>query len=147
METPIFVYNLISFSQSHIDAWTEVRRKNDEYSAAIKGMSKKEREEYRLANPYKKSDVDLGLGKAYRGSWLDKDALLEVIKNYGSSICECYYEYLLIEKKQVGCLDDVCWDDDMGETWFKLNYDDAENSYDYQVIEKPDCFKQTCNFT
>ena len=146
MKSQQYVYNLIAMSQSHIDAWYRIRVKEVAYDEATVGMNREERRafsnEWRVKNP-PSFDPETSLGKAYRGSFLDLDALIKMIESqddcYG--ICECYYTYLLIEKVEVDCIDPTCWDDD-AEIWYKMN-----EEYQYKRIDKPDCFKQTCNFT
>ena len=148
MNTPQYVYNLIGMSQSHIDAWYEVRDYENAFDKAIEGMNGAECRDFivkwKEENPPPPFNSDTLLGKAYRGSFLDLDALIKIIEDqddyYG--ICESHYTYLLIEKIPLGVLDGVtCFDKD-GEIWYKMNED-----YQYKRIEKPDCFKGTCNFT
>ena len=146
MNSPQNVYNLIAMSQSHIDAWDRLRVIEAEYTKATKGMDRDERRVFRKKwkeeNP-PSFDPQTSLGKAYRGSFLDLDALIKIIESqddcYG--ICECYYTYLLIERLDVDVIDPTCWGED-GEIWYKMN-----EEYRYVRIDKPECFKQTCNFT
>jgi hypothetical protein len=141
-----YVYNLIGMSQSHIEAWDRRRLKENAYDKATVGMNREERKVFssgwREKNP-SSFDPETSLGKAYRGSFLDLDSLIKIIESQDDSygICECYYTYLLIEKVEVNCIDPTCWDDD-AEIWYKM-----DEKYQYKRIEKPDCFKQTCNFT
>ena len=148
MNSPKYIYNLISFSQSHIDAWDKVKAHEDSFDKAIKGMDRDDRrvfiKKWKEENLTRSFDPDTLLGKSYRGSFLDLDALIKIIEAqddpYG--ICECYYTYLMIERRRVDCIDDITCFDKEGEIWYKMNEDDR-----YVRIEKPDCFRQTCNFT
>jgi len=142
METPQFVYNLIAFSQGHIDNWNKHRERNDKTWEILKDMSREERFAWTKNNP--REEIDLSTGKAYRGSFTDLNKLIEIVESqddpYG--ICECYYTYLLIEKHHLNCIDGVCWGEDDGEIWYKI-----DENYQYKKINKPDCFRQTCSFT
>ena len=149
MNSTQYAYNLIGMSQRHIDAWDEVQAYENAFDEGIVGiMGKDERKEFinkwKEENPSRPFNPDTLLGKSYRGSFLDLDDLIKIIEAqddcYG--ICECYYTYLLIEKRQFGVIDDItCFDKD-GETWYKM-----DENYQYKRIDKPDCFKGTCNFT
>lgn len=138
MNSPQFIYNLVAMSDSYIQAWTRYRDIQDAYDK----MTPKEREEFTKTYVPAK-DPEMDLGKAYRGSFLNLDKLIEIIEaeddSYG--ICECYYTYLVIERVHADCIDSVDWDW-VEEIWYKQNED-----YRYVRIEKPECFKQTCNFT
>jgi hypothetical protein len=151
MNPPQNIYALISFSQSHIDGWEKMRKDEADYMKLVEGMSRQERKEFhtkwRKENPHV-PETRINLGKAYRGCFLDRDELIALIEQEDSpyGLCECYYEYLLIEKRTIGEIDDVCWgDQEDAETWFKLENND-NGSIKYVRIDKPECFKQTCNF-
>lgn len=137
MSSPQFIYNLIAMSDAYIEAWTRFRDKESEYEK----MTPEERKEHRK-NYVHVPDPEMSLGKAYRGSFLDLEKLIGIIESqddpYG--ICECYYTYLLIERIHPDCIDSIDWEN--GEVWYKM-----DENYQYKRIEKPDCFRQTCNFT
>jgi hypothetical protein len=146
MDTPQYIYNLISMSENHIKAWEKNRLREEEYSNAVRGMSKEEQEIFNKEWKEKNKpffDPDTCLGKAYRGTFNDLNALIEIIEAEDSpyGICECYYTYLLIERREVNCIDSTCWGEG-GEIWFKMN-DECR----YVRIDKPKCFERTCNFT
>ena len=138
MNSPQFIYNLVSMSEGYIQAWTRYRNRQDAYQ----NLSIEERKEFDKNNS-PVEDPEMDLGKAYRGSFINLDKLIQIIEAeddcYG--ICECYYTYLLIERVHTDRIDSVDWEWD-GEIWYKMNED-----YRYIRIEKPDCFRQTCNFT
>jgi hypothetical protein len=147
MSTPQNIYALISFSQSHIDGWEALRQREADFMKLVEGMNSEERREFhtkwREENPHV-PETRINYGRAYRGCFLNLQELLDIIDKqddpYG--LCECYYEYLLIEKRTIGEIDDTCWD---GEIWFKLE-NNEDGSIKYVRIDKPECFKQTCNF-
>jgi hypothetical protein len=129
----IYTYNLISFSKPHIDARAALRAMDEQYAklnveerAVYSQKVQKERTELRNAT---------SIGKAYRGSFLDLDLLINVIESpndpYG--ICEGYYDYLCIEKRKVDAIDSYCSVED--EIWYFSNFD-AQN-FKYSRIEKP----------
>jgi hypothetical protein len=133
-------------SQSHIDAWDRYSEKEEEYRKATENMSRDERRIFHKKWKEKSShiyDPQMGLGKSYRGSFLDLESLVKIIESQDScyGICECYYTYILIERIELGQIDPVCWGDD-GEIWYKMDDHDR-----YQRINKPNCFEKTCNFT
>jgi hypothetical protein len=142
METPQYIYNLIAFSQEHIDNWNKYRERDDKTWEILKDMSREERFAWTKNNPREK--IDLSTGKAYRGSFTDLGKLIEIVESqddpYG--ICECYYTYLLIEKHHLNCIDGVCWGEDDGEIWYNM-----DENYQYKKIDKPDCFRQTVGHT
>ena len=151
METQ-FVYNLIAFCPQHIAAWSKVRQRE----LVSTNLSPLEREMYREFIKSQPKDPYLNIGKSYRGSWLNKDELLEIIQRCAVSIHEYFYDYLLIETHIVGMLDACCFGgDEEGEIWMKITYDkyavDDDDSYyttgRYEGVDKPECFVQTCSFT
>ena len=129
----IYTYNLISFSKPYIDAYEALRamekhhsKLNVEEREVFWEKVKEERMELRNAT---------SIGKAYRGSFLDLDLLINVIESQNDpyGICEGYYDYLCIEKQKVDCIDSYSSVED--EIWYCSNFD-AQN-FKYSRIEKP----------
>ncbi len=126
-----------------------IRERDAEYSAMVKGMTLDERRafgiKWRKENKHI-PDIECSIGKAYRGTFTDLDALIKLIgsqdDHYG--ICEDYYTYLLIERHEVNRIDDTCWGEE-GEIWYKATAHPED--FRYMQIDKPECFKRTCNFT
>jgi hypothetical protein len=151
MDSPKYIYHLIAFSQDHIDGWESIRKREKEFEKLIEGMSREERKEFHSKWRKENTHVPeprINLGRAYRGCFLDRADLVKIIEaqNDPWGLCECYYEYLLIEKRMIGEIDDTCWgDEDDSETWYKFTQVD-EDEWRYLEIPKPECFKQTCNF-
>jgi hypothetical protein len=141
METPTFVYNLVSFSRAYIDIWSS-RAERDKILTTLT------REERAILRKSYKPDSNLGIGKAYRGTFATKEEILKLIEEFPSSLCEGYYEFLLIERQTLGELDGFAGRTD-GETWFELNsFKDGVEWADcnYVVIPKPNCFSHTSAF-
>ena len=145
--TPQYIYNLITFSQDHMEA------ENDKYIKAhaeweiIKLLSKEDQNSWRISNAATYiSNSNLLYGKAYRGSWLDLDDLLLLISERPSYICEDYYEWLCIERHRIGELDAYeSINDTHPELWFKLS--SFQGDMKYMSAEKPYCFNKTISFT
>jgi len=136
METPqtIKLYNLISMSQDHIDAWTRSCEENRLYML----MSEPEREVAKKNRKDRGYDPYLNIGKCFRGTFLNKEDALKAVEEWAGSMHECFYTHALIESCQANVLDD--WDRE--EYWFKLD-DEWEK---YQPIDKPECFAQIFGF-
>lgn len=154
MENPTYIYNLISFAKEHLEANAAWHARGEAEWEIIKDMSKEERSAHRRSKPPYVPDPRMYVGKSYRGSWLDKAALIQLIYDNPSYIHECYYEYLLIERITIGEVDGYSsWYDientDPGELWFKLEIPDGDDfdNMKYVIIPKPDCFSHTCCFT
>jgi hypothetical protein len=142
MTTPKKIFHVISFTQEYIEAWTQ-RMEEDNI---LSKMTRPELIEYRKINPYI-PDMKLYMGKAYRGCWLDKDHLIELIKDNPSCFSEYYYKYLLIETRIIGELDDWHGSGDDCESWFELKYTPEYGCHVYESIKKPECFIGTTSFT
>ncbi len=90
------------------------------------------------------------IGGTYRGSYLNKQDLIDRIKRATDvyDISEGYYEYLLIESYYLNCIDGSLFDAPSfreSEMWFKFIKIDDEN-YEYQQIPRPECLVGVCNF-
>jgi hypothetical protein len=90
------------------------------------------------------------MGGKYRGSYTDKQKLIDRIKASTDvyDICEGWYNYLLIETYHADCIDGMIFDAPSfseSEMWFKF-VKIGEDQYEYQQIERPECFQGTCNF-
>jgi hypothetical protein len=137
------IYNLISFSQAHVDAW----EKYHDTDESVRHMTDQEREEFNKTFDRHSLRTSMSIGKAYRGSFLDRDALIKIIESqddvYG--ICEGYYDYLLIEKHNEGIIDGLCCHEDDSEIWYKADYSDEK--FRYVRTEKPRGFTGTVFFT
>jgi len=138
------LYHLISFSQEHMEGWEALDKREKDYVEAVDGMTKEERNAYRKTLPPHVPEQRINLGKAYRGTWTDLDELLKIIDNstdpYG--ICECYYEYLLIETSETNQVDP--WVDE--EMWFKSEHNSEDGTIKWNKIPKPEYLQRMCNF-
>lgn len=106
----------------------------------------KEWEEFYASPEYHK----ILMGGRYRGSFTDKQKLIDVIKAATDpyAICEGYYEYLLIESYYLNCIDGYVFDPPdhkESEMWFKF-VEIGENQYEYQQIERPKVLQGTVGF-
>lgn len=137
------IYNLISFSQSHVDAWEKYYDTNE----SVRHMTEQEREEFNKTFNRYELNTAMNAGRAYRGSFLDLDNLIKKIESQNDlfDICEGYYDYLLIEKHMEGVIDGVCWAEDDSEIWYKADYSDE--NFRYVKTEKPRGFTGTVSFT
>jgi hypothetical protein len=132
------IYHLVAFP----DNWMKAQEK---YSELCKKADKKSHEEF--IND-KRLYYDWLCGGRHRGSFTDKDQLIKIIKDstdpYG--ICECYYEYLLIETHVLNGIDSCLFSpDSTNEMWFHYVKLDEDN-WEYQEIPRPECLMGTCNF-
>jgi hypothetical protein len=90
------------------------------------------------------------MGGKYRGSYTDKQKLIDRIKASTDvyDICEGWYDYLLIESYHTDCIDGMLFDAPEfteSEMWFKF-VKINDDQYEYQQIERPECFLGTCCF-
>jgi len=110
-------------------------------------MTEQEREEFNKTFNRLELNTAMNAGRAYRGSFLDLDALIKIIESEDNpfGICEGYYDYLLIEKHTEGVIDGLCWNEDDSEIWYKADYSDEK--FRYVRTEKPRCFTGTVSFT
>ncbi len=136
---PQYIHHLISFSEEYMEAQKIIA--NIDYKKDKKAWKK-----------FKKSSAYFEnlIGGKYRGSYLNKEELIDRIKRstdvYG--ICEGYYIYLLIETHQLNAIDACIFDPPSfqeSEMWFKFIKIDDEN-YEYQQIPRPECLAGVCNF-
>ena len=133
------IYHLKSFSQEWMDAWIAYRKYNDEL----------DREGYQTFKANEAMyNAWVGNG-VFRGSFLDKEEAIRFIKNHGDpwgSICEGYYEYLLLETHVLGCIDSCLFNVDYAhETWFHHKCI-SEGEWEYVEIERPECLLGTIGF-
>jgi hypothetical protein len=128
----IKLYNLISMSQEHVDAWVRSYEENRLYTL----MSEPEREVAKKNRKDRGYDPFLDCGRSFRGTFLTKEAAFEVAEQWAEGLHEGYYNHLLIESCNANEVD--C--SDREEYWFKLNDDWNE----YSPIERPECFIGTC---
>jgi hypothetical protein len=135
---PQFIHHLVAFPAKYIEAFEKYREYQDKRS-----------EELRQAfNDDKELKHAWDMGGRHRGSFTDKEQLISIIKKQNDpySICECYYEYLLIETHQLNVIDGCLFEPDYtNETWFRFIKID-EDTWEYQEIERPECLKGTFNF-
>jgi hypothetical protein len=140
---PEYIYNLLSFPQDYMEYNQERLIDEEKWVASPVDWNRR-----RLL---KKHTIDPRsmMGSKYRGSWLDRDELIKIIKEdadpYG--LCEAYYDVLLIEKVPIGHVDGFCWPDE-GDTemWFKAEHKNGE-SFKWVEIPKPECFHGVVSFT
>lgn len=139
----MYIYNLIAFPEEYVNAWERYFDLNE----SVKNMSDSEREEFNKKFDPHKYHTSMTLGKAYRGSFLDLDALIKIIESQDDphGICEGYYNYLLIEKHTEGVVDGLAWGEPDSEIWYKAEYTDGK--FRYVRIEKPRGFTGTVSFT
>lgn len=138
MEQPI-VHHLISFPAEYFEA--HKTSKTIDKSRNIEAWRI-----FKNSPLYRRSLI----GGSYRGSYLDKQLLIDRIKKANDvyDICEGYYEYLLIESYYLNCIDGAVFDAPSfreSEMWFKFNKID-EDRYEYQQIPRPECLTGVCNF-
>jgi hypothetical protein len=110
-------------------------------------MTEQEREEFNKTFNRFELNAAMNAGRAYRGTFLDLDALIEIIESQNDpyGICEGYYNYLLIEKHMEGVIDGLYWADAGSEIWYKADYSDEK--FRYVETEKPRGFTGTVSFT
>jgi hypothetical protein len=131
------IHHLVAFPAKWIEAYEKYKEYNDKNS-----------EELRQAfNDDKELTHAWNMGGRHRGSFTDKDLLINIIKTQGDpyGICECYYEYLLIETHRLNCIDSCLFGTDNCEMWFR-HVKIGDNEWEYQEIERPECLTGTCNF-
>lgn len=138
MEDPV-IHHLIAFPAEYFEA-------REASNAIEKSRDIEAWGDFKKTNLYYSSLI----GGAYRGSYLDKQALIDRIERATDpyDICEGYYEYLLIESYYLNCVDGPMIDGpnfDESEMWFKFNKID-EDRYEYQQIPRPECLAGVCNF-
>lgn len=136
---PQLIHHLIAFPEEYFEA--------REASSVIEKSR-----DIEAWGDFKKSDLYHSslIGGAYRGSYLDKQALIDRVKGSTNvyDICEGYYEYLLIESYHLDCVDGQVLDGhpfEESEMWFKF-IKIGEDNYEYQQIPRPECLKGVCNF-
>lgn len=133
------IHHLIAFPTVYFEATKKVREIQD--SGDKKAW--KEFKKSKLWYDYLNHGV-------YRGSWLDKDALITRIKESTDvyDINEGWYDYLLIETHSLNCIDGRRFDPPSfteSEMWFKF-VKLGEDDYEYQQIPRPACLAGVCNF-
>ncbi len=138
MEHPT-IHHLIAFPADYFTA-------REESNAIEKRRDREAMKEFRKTPLYLQSLI----GGAYRGSYLNKQDLIDRIKRSTDvyDICEGYYEYLLIETYYLNCVDGQVLDGppfEESEMWFKFTQID-EDRYEYQQIPRPECLTGVCNF-
>jgi hypothetical protein len=132
------IHHLVAFPAK----WIEAYEKHKEY------QDKKDLELRKAFDDDKDIQFAWNMGGRHRGSFTDKELLINTIKTQGDpyGICECYYEYLLIETHALNCIDgDLFSPEDTNEMWFRFIKIDGD-TWEYQEIERPECLKGTCNF-
>lgn len=132
------IHHLVAFPAK----WIEAMEKYKEYQA------KNDLELRKAFEEDKELQHAWNMGGRHRGSFTDRELLINTIQTQGDpySICECYYEYLLIETHRLNCIDGSLFSPDYHyETWFRHVKID-ENTWEYQEIPRPECLKGTCNF-
>ena len=132
------IHHLIAFPAKWVEAFEKYREYQDKRSEELRQEFLDDKELQHAWN----------MGGRHRGSFTDKEQLVNIIKTHGDpySICECYYEYLLIETHALNCIDGILFSpDDYHETWFK-HVKIGDNEWEYQEIDRPECLTGTCNF-
>jgi hypothetical protein len=132
------IHHLIAFPEAWIKSYEVYRQCEKDRDTVARDKWREDKELYRAWQQ----------GGRHRGSFLDKDKLIEIVKKssdpYG--ICEGYYEYLLIETHYLDCIDGCKWDSAYDhEMWFKYTKIDEDN-WEYQQIDRPECLMGTVNF-
>lgn len=145
MDTPEHIYNLISFPLDYLE-WSKERYEEEQSMLSLSEHDRILRYKARTHDPL---DRRGWCGPKYRGAWLDKQTLIDVIGRdsdpYG--LCEAYYDILLIEKSFIGSVDSFCWyrDDPDAETWFRASHEDGKN-FLWKPIERPTYFEGVISF-
>jgi hypothetical protein len=144
MSEPTHIYHLIAFPTIYIQGRETLRKiEDDRDREARKAFASTEEGFYQ------------SIGGTYRGSYLDKNRLIERVKSATDvyDICEGWYDYLLIETYFLNCIDGCLCDAppfEESEMWFKFvklsENEDGSGNYEYQHIPKPECLTGTCNF-
>ena len=132
------IHHLIAFPAKWLEAMELYKKYNNEGDKDAYEKFKNDKEIYHAWQ----------MAGRHRGSFTDKEQLINLIKTHGDpySICECYYEYLLIETHALNCIDGILFSpDEYHEMWFRHVKID-EDTWEYQEIERPACLIGTCNF-
>ena len=144
-DQPPIVYKVVSFSKRYV----EKRMKQHSLEKESKNWTKEQHREWRkqkLSEPYI-PDLDLWENGNMRGLFTDLqpflDALLKESDPYG--ICECYYEYIVIEPYRLNEIDSCFVEDEKGE-WIRAVWYKMDDNYKWSKIETPECFKQVIGF-
>lgn len=133
-----FIHHLIAFPAKFMEACK--KRKEIEESKDLNAM-KAFREDSELYHAWM-------MGGRNRGSFTDKNILLDIIKNQNDpyGICEGYYEYLLVETHYLNSIDGHLFEPNYtNEIWFQFVRID-EDTWNYQEIARPEFLMGTCNF-
>jgi hypothetical protein len=132
------IHHLVAFPAKWVEACELYEKYNDTNDYMIYEQFKNDKEIYHAWQ----------MGGKHRGSFTDKGQLVYIIKTNGDpyGICECYYEYLLIETHALNCIDGCLFEPDYtNEMWFRHVKID-EDTWEYQEIERPACLTGTVNF-
>jgi hypothetical protein len=138
METQ-YIHHLIAFSEGYMEAQKTMGDINVKKDKKAWAKFKKSSEYFENL-----------LGGKYRGSYLDKQELIDRIKKSTDvyDLCEGYYMYLLIETHQLNAIDACNFDPPTfidTEMWFQF-IKLGEDNYEYQQIPRPECLAGVCNF-
>ena len=144
MSEPTVIHHLIAFPTIYIKGCETLRKiETDMDIEARKAFRDTEEGFYQ------------SMGGHYRGSYLDKNKLIERVKSSTDvyDINEGWYDYLLIETYHLDCIDG-CLEDAVpfseSEMWFHFvkisENEDGTGNYEYQEIPKPECLTGLCNF-
>lgn len=143
MSKPTHIYHLIAFPTIYIKGRETINKIDEDRDVEA-------RKEFRNSE----EGFYQTIGGTYRGSYLDKNELIERIKASTDvyDICEGWYDYLLIETYFLDCIDGCLCDAppfEESEMWFKfteIGEYNGEKQFEYQHIPKPECLTGLCNF-
>ena len=158
MKAPEKVYHLVSFPEGFLKGWELYSKSQEEYGELMKthaplNMSRKgnaafEKKKAEIRGRFHGSKYyrDWQIGGKHRGTFLDKQFLINTIKKSDDpyDIYECYYRYLLIETHTLNHIDGCVWnpeDHSEAEMWFEMDKNNI-----YQEIKRPICLTGTVGF-
>lgn len=124
METSQYIYHLVALPGDYVESYQKTHvLEHSDMKAYRKYVKSKE---YKLAR---------AASVVMRGSFLNKQDLINVIDRLPSTICEDYYTWIVIEKHFLNTIDSCVWcPPDAEQIWFK--YEDGK----YVQTERPECF-------
>lgn len=136
-------YKVVTYSKKYIEK-SETRHITEQESV---NWTVEQHREWRKKRKNEPLDPDLFERGYLRGIYTDLQKFLDMLSNEKDpcGMCECYYEYLVIEPIYLNIVDGWGVENEAGElietVWYKMDDD-----YKWLKIETPECFKQTFGF-
>jgi hypothetical protein len=142
-ETSQIAFKIVTYSKKYVEK-SMARHIAEQESV---NWTIEQHREYREKRKKELLDIDLFERGYQRGIYTDLQKFLNVLAKekdpYG--MCECYYEYLVIEPIFLNMIDGWGVENEAGElietVWYKMNDD-----YKWTKIETPECFKHIFGF-